>query len=129
MAPLQGLAKGQIEAMAAQAGMTARREGCNAVEGKARQTAPHDDVAVDQAEPLLRVLAGQAAKQECRRQPEGDRHDRGGEIALVLVLVQGKLAAGIVAIDQAGVRGKPVMSRASALMGSPWLGRTCSSTL
>jgi hypothetical protein len=80
----------------------------DAVEEQSRRSAPHRDVGMFQPKPLRLVAALQPAEHEDRRQAQRHRDDRRTEIVLVPVLMQGHPRAGLVAIDQAGVRRKAI---------------------
>lgn len=101
-----GLAEGEVDAARAGGGVLAVLERRDAMKAQPRRAAPDEDVAVLERDAPGLVAAGVAAPQEGGRQAEGDGHDGLGEVPLVLVLVQGHLGAGGVAVDEAGVRGK-----------------------
>src|SRR5947209_4728352 len=105
----------------------------DAVKGKPCRAAPHDQIAMLQPKTLWCVAAFQSAEQKRRGQPERNRDDRGGEIVLILVLMQGHSRARLIAVDQAGIRGEAAEPCAiSRLAGQfakrsrhcrPWLAR------
>src|SRR5258705_13808551 len=79
------------------------------------------------------VASLQSTEQEGRGQAQRDRDDRRGKILLVLVLMQGHARAGLIAVDQAGIRSEPAKARmTSRQLGElakrsrhrrPWLSR------
>src|SRR3982074_1232481 len=79
----------------------------DAMEGQPRRPAPDRYIAMLQPKPFWLVAALDAAEQEDRGKPKGDRDDRRAKIVLVPVLMQGHPRAGLVAVDQAGTRRKP----------------------
>src|SRR5260370_14682957 len=97
-------AKRQIDALPAQQRVLAVGERRDAVKPQPRRPAPYRDIAMLQPEPARLVAALQSAEQEVRGQAQRHRDDRRGKILLVLVLMQGHARAGLVAVDQTGIR-------------------------
>src|SRR5579862_1724853 len=86
--------------------MVAFRQRRNTVIEQPRRPAPHRDIAVLQPKPARLVTSLQATKHEDRGQAQRDRDDRSAEIKFVLILMQGHLRPGNVAVDQTDVRRK-----------------------
>ena len=97
-------AKRQIDALPAQQRMLAVGERRDAVKHKPRRPAPYHDIAMLEPKAARLVAALQSAEQEDRGQAQRHRDDRRGKILLVLVLMQGHARAGLVAVDQTGIR-------------------------
>src|SRR5664279_6431124 len=106
------LAERQIDTLpAGQCVLTVRQRGY-AVKGQPGRAAPYHDVAMLEPVPARSVAALRSAEQEDGGQPQRNRHDGAAEIGLVPVLMQRHFCAGLVAIDQTGVRGEPAEARA-----------------
>src|SRR5690349_9765401 len=86
---------------------------CDTVINETEGAAPDNNIAALQSNPPGSVAAAVAAEQEDRRQSERDRHDRRGEIALILVAMQRQPRPGFIAIDQARVRLEPGVTGSS----------------
>jgi hypothetical protein len=91
------------------------RQRGHAVVGQTRWAAPHHHVAMRQTIALGAVVAVGGAKQKHRRQAKRQRHDGGGKVFFVLVLVQREFGAGYVLVDQACLGLEP---RVTGLRGS-----------
>lgn len=83
--------------------MLAVGERRHAVEKQPRRATPYHHVAGVQQDALRLIAAFEPAEQESTRQAQRDGHDRLAEVALVAVLMQAHLGAGLVAVDQTGV--------------------------
>src|SRR5205823_14932583 len=93
----------QVDAVATHEEVMSRLERQDAVIAKSGGTAPDDHVTMSQRHAARRVGSTQSPEQEDRRQSEGDGHDRGREITLVLVLMQGQSRPGLVPVDETRV--------------------------
>src|SRR5262249_5903346 len=87
------LAESQIEPAAAGHRMDSVFENIHAVIGEPRGATPYRDVAMPQLHASDRIVSPDAAEQELGGKSEGDRHDRGGEIRFILVLMQTQFRA------------------------------------
>jgi len=81
-------------------------DGLDAMPAQAGRAAPDQHVAVFEQDALRLVAPRQAAEQEAGGQAEGEGNDGQVQVGLILVLVQGHLRAGSIAVDQAGVGSK-----------------------
>src|SRR5439155_18128615 len=95
-----------------------RLERQDAVIAKSGGTAPDDHVTMSQGHAARRVGSTQSPEQEDRRQSEGDGHDRGREITLVLVLMQRQPRPGLVPVDETRVTRTAVEARPRRRLGS-----------
>ena len=93
--------------MATHQEVMSRLEGQDAVIAKSGGTAPDDHVTMSQRHAARRVGSAQFPEQKDRRQSEGDGHDRGREITLVLVLMQRQARLGLVPVMRHASGAKP----------------------
>src|SRR5262249_59944872 len=112
--------EGEVEAARAEPRMDAFLGRHHAVVAKPGGPSPDDDVAVGEADALGLAGPPESPEEKDRRQAQRDRHDRGVEVALVLVLVQGQAGPRLVAVDEAGGGGG---AGGGASAGGPRRGR------
>ena len=104
--------------MATHQEVMSRLEGQDAVIAKSGGTAPDDHVTMSQRHAARRVGSAQSPEQKDRRQSEGDGHDRGREITLVLVLMQRQSRPGLVPVDETRVGREASEARPRRRLGS-----------
>src|SRR5213593_3089384 len=108
----------QVDTVPARQGMMSWLERHDAVIPKSGGTSPDHHVAVSQRDATWRIRSTEPAEQEDGRQSERDRHDRRGEILLVLVLVERQAGSRLVSVDEARVGSEAVESRPRGRLGS-----------
>ena len=101
---LQRLPKSQVQPETSNQWMLTICERVDSVESETRWTAPDHHIAVFQPKPSRMLSSHQPAKKKFCRQPERNRYDREFVRLLVSILMQGQFCAGLIAIDETGVR-------------------------